>query len=369
MAVSHLCRLAFVPGFTLNSILVTGAAGFIGYHLADRLLNDGYTVVGVDHLSNYYSVELKDSRRARLSAHPRFRFIQLDLADRTATADLFAGEPWDAVLHFAAQPGVRYSQENPAAYIDSNLVALGNVLEGCRQARIGHLVLASSSSVYGTSSSVPFAATDRADQPVSLYAATKRAGELLAHAYSHQYDLPTTVLRLFTVYGPWGRPDMALWKFAEAIVAGQPIETYQVRQINRGPVDGGQVRRDFTYIDDVVEGVMRVLSRPPRSGELRPSDFGQPPETNAPLRVYNLGSHRPEPVSRVIDLLVELLARPALRREAPLPSCELPHTFADIAPLAADFGFTPETPLKVGVWEFVDWWCDWRSDTTRALSR
>ncbi|MEX2170572.1 MAG: NAD-dependent epimerase/dehydratase family protein [Pirellulales bacterium] len=341
----------------MNSILVTGAAGFIGYHLAQRLLNEGYTVVGVDSLSPYYSVELKDSRRARLSAHPRFRFIQLDLADRTATADLFAGGPWDAVLHFAAQPGVRYSQENPAAYIDSNLVVLGNVLEGCREARIGHLVLASSSSVYGTSSSVPFAATDRADQPVSLYAATKRAGELLAHAYSHQYGLPTTVLRLFTVYGPWGRPDMALWKFADAILAGRSIDVY----------NAGQVRRDFTYIDDVVEGVMRVLLRPPQPNELRPSDAGLPPQTDAPLRVYNLGSHCPEPVSRLIDLLEELLAWPAVRRHVPLPRCELPETFADIESFVADFGYRPDTTLEVGVRNFVKWWRDSRQALVTSI--
>jgi UDP-glucuronate 4-epimerase len=340
--------------------LVTGAAGFIGFHVADRLLRDGHSVTGVDNLSPYYSVELKNERRLRLSdAHPKFRFEQLDLSDQHAAAEPFASTQFDAVLHFAAQPGVRYSQDNPSAYVDSNVVALANVLEGCRQSQAGHLVLSSSSSVYGASSSVPFAATDPADQPLSLYAATKRAGELLAHSYSHQYGLPTTVLRLFTVYGPWGRPDMALCRFAEAITAGQPIDVY----------NGGQVRRDFTYIDDVVEGVVRVLPRPPSSGEVRTSDSEQVAQTNAPFRVYNLGSHRPEAVSRVIDLLEQLLARPAHRREVPLPSCELPDTFADIAPLTADFGFTPQTPLELGVRRFVEWWREWRSATNPHQSR
>lgn len=335
----------------MNPILVTGAAGFIGYHVAERLLREGRCVLGVDHLSPYYSVELKEERLARLDAYPDFYCERIDLAERTATAALFAGEPWDAVLHFAAQPGVRYSQENPAAYIDSNLVALANVLEGCRQARVGHLVLASSSSVYGANQSVPFAVADRADHPVSLYAATKRSGELLAHSYSHQFGIPTTILRLFTVYGPWGRPDMALWKFAEAIRTGQPIDTYQSVL-----TEGGQVRRDFTYIDDVVEGVMRVISRPPQPNERRPSDDDHAPQTPAPLRVYNLGSHRPEPISRLIDLLERSLGQPAVRRDMPLPSCELSDTFADIEPLAADFGFRPATGLEMGVERFVEWW-------------
>jgi UDP-glucuronate 4-epimerase len=314
--------------------------------VTERLLREGRCIVGVDHLSSYYSVDLKEDRLARLDAYPDFYCERTDLAERTATAALFASELWDAVLHFAAQPGVRYSQENPAAYIDSNLVALANVLEGCRQSRVGHLVLASSSSVYGANQSVPFSVADRTDHPVSLYAATKRSGELLAHAYSHQFGIPTTILRLFTVYGPWGRPDMALWKFAAAIDAGQPIDCY----------NAGQVRRDFTYIDDVVEGVMRVLPRPPQPNELRPSDASQPPQTPAPLRVYNLGSHRPEQVSRVIDLLERFLGKTAVRRDVPLPSCELPETFADIEPLAADFGFRPATMLEEGVKRFAEWW-------------
>lgn len=334
----------------MNPILVTGAAGFIGFHVAARLLREGRSVVGVDSLNSYYSVELKERRSSVLGELGNFQFAKLDLADREATAELFARGPWEAVLHFAAQPGVRYSLENPAAYVDNNLVALANVLEGCRHAETKHFVLASSSSVYGASQAVPFATADPADHPVSLYAATKRSGELLAHAYCHQFGLPTTVLRLFTVYGPWGRPDMALWKFAAAIDSGQPIDVYRIER------DGGPVRRDFTYVEDVVEGVMRVLPRPPRLNERRPSDDHHSPQTSAPLRVYNIGSHGPEPVSRVIDLLERYLGKPALRRDLPLPSCELPETFANGEPLAADFGFRPETTLEVGVERFVEWW-------------
>ncbi|MEQ8847675.1 NAD-dependent epimerase [Botrimarina sp.] len=330
----------------MSTTLVTGAAGFIGFHLARRLLAEGRPVVGVDNLNAYYDPALKQARLAVLQQDPKFRFIEMELADRDGCAALFEAGGYERVVHLAAQAGVRYSIDNPAAYVDANLVALGNVLEGCRHSRCEHLVFASSSSVYGANKKSPFSVDDRVDHPVSLYAATKKAGELMAHTYSHLYDLPTTCLRFFTVYGPWGRPDMAVYKFTQAMSAGEPIDVY-----NRG-----QMRRDFTYIDDVVGGIAGVLDLPPKRGELRPSDGDSPPASDAPHRVYNLGNNSPVSLEELIATIEAALGVQAERRLLPMQPGDVPETYADIDALTADTGFRPTTPLADGVASFVAWW-------------
>ena len=316
-------------------ILVTGAAGFIGYFVARRLLARGDEVIGVDDLSPYYDVSLKEGRVLRLEADPRFRFPLANLADRAATEGLFESVRPDGVVHLAAQPGVRYSLENPHAYVESNVVAFLNVLEGCRRRPVRHLVFASSSSVYGGNEKVPFAVGDEVDHPVSLYAATKRAGELMAFTYSHLFGVPTTGLRFFTVYGPWGRPDMAPMIFTKAILEGRPIQVF----------NHGNMRRDFTYVDDVVEGVLRVLDRPPG-----PIDRG------ARYKLYNLGHSEPVELLRFVAVLEGLIGRKAEMVMLPMQPGDVPATFADVSDLERDVGFRPETPIERGLAELVKWY-------------
>ena len=317
-------------------VLVTGAAGFIGMHTAAALLDRGDEVVGVDNLDPYYDVALKEARLARLSGRAGFAFERLDLADAEAAARLFREGAFDGVVHLAAQPGVRYSLVNPAAYFRANLDAFGCVLEGCRHARVGHLVYASSSSVYGANHTLPFSEDQPTDHPVSLYAATKKAGEVIAHSYAHLYGLPSTGLRFFTVYGPWGRPDMAPMLFTRAILAGEPIRVF----------NHGRMQRDFTYVDDIVEGVVRVLDRPPAAH----------PATGAPWAIYNIGNHEPVELGTFIAALERLLGRKAVRDLQPMQSGDVPATFASIDRLATMTGFSPKTPLDEGLVRFVRWY-------------
>lgn len=330
----------------LAAILVTGAAGFIGYHLCQRLLDRDATVVGLDNLNPYYDVRLKEARLARLTARPGFRFQRMDVADRAAVERLFAGEPFELVLHMAAQAGVRYAAENPHAYVDSNLVGFLNILEACRHARSKHLVYASSSSVYGANTHVPFSETHGVNHPVSLYAATKRANELMAHSYSHLYRLPTTGLRFFTVYGPWGRPDMALFKFTRAILAGEPIDVY----------NAGKMRRDFTFIDDVADAVLRVAEHVATPDANWSSDQPNPSSSSAPFRLYNIGNRQPVQLLDFIDALEQCLGRRAERRLLPAQPGDVPETYADCSALARDIGFARSTPVREGIARFVDWY-------------
>jgi len=325
-------------------LLVTGAAGFIGATLCERLLARGDEVVGVDNLSAYYDVALKEARLARLAGRTGFAFERLDLADRGRTAGLFGAGRLDAVAHLAAQAGVRYSVEHPEQYVDANLVGFANVLEGCRRAGVEHLLFASSSSVYGLNAKLPFAERDNVDHPVSLYAATKKANELMAHAYAHLYGLPCTGLRFFTVYGPWGRPDMSAFLFVRAILDGRPITLF----------NDGRMRRDFTYIDDIVEGVVRLIDRPPPRRD--PAAAVTPATSTAPWRIYNIGNNQPIELMRYIRVLEDALGRKAQIEFAPLQPGDVVATAADIADLARDAGFRPVTPIEEGVRRFVDWY-------------
>lgn len=328
------------------SILVTGAAGFIGSHVALKLLERGEHVLGFDNLNDYYDVALKKARLGRLVLNPAFRFIQGDIADISATARLFEGEKIARVVHLAAQAGVRYSLTNPHAYIQSNLLGFTNILEGCRHRKVEHLVYASSSSVYGGNQKLPFSEHDSVDHPVSLYAATKKANELMAHTYSHLFRLPTTGLRFFTVYGPWGRPDMALFLFTKAILEGRTIEVF----------NGGKMRRDFTYIDDIVEGVIRVLDRP---AEPDPSFDPMSPDpacSNAPYRVFNIGNNQPVELMTYIETLEACLGRTAAKVFLPLQPGDVPATEADASELEAATGFAPCTPVSEGIKRFVEWY-------------
>jgi UDP-glucuronate 4-epimerase len=327
-------------------ILVTGAAGFIGFHLSRRLLDRGDEVVGLDNLNDYYDVRLKHARLERLAGHERFSFHKIDVADRDAMAALFAREKFDRVVHLAAQAGVRYSLENPHAYVDSNLVGFVNVLEGCRHSKVEHLVYASSSSVYGANTRMPFATHDNVDHPVSLYAATKKANELMAHTYSHLYGLPTTGLRFFTVYGPWGRPDMALFLFTDAILSGRPIDVY----------NHGNMRRDFTYIDDIIEGVVRVTDRVARANPSWSGDDPEPGSSYAPFKVYNIGNHDPVELMTMIETLEDCLGQKAEKNLMPMQPGDVPATYADVEDLMEDVGFKPATPLREGIGQFVAWY-------------
>jgi UDP-glucuronate 4-epimerase len=324
--------------------LVTGAAGFIGAALCDRLLARGDEVVGVDDLNDYYEVSLKQARLARLAGRSGFAFERLDLADRDATAQLFRGGGYDVVVHLAAQAGVRYSLERPDRYVDANLVGFGNVLEGCRHARVAHLVFASSSSVYGLNARLPFGERDNVDHPVSLYAATKKANELMAHAYAQLFGLPCTGLRFFTVYGPWGRPDMAAFLFTRAILEGVPIRVF----------NDGRMQRDFTYIDDAVEGVVRVIDGPPPRAD--PTAVPTPATSTAPWRIYNIGNNRPVELLRYLQVLEDVLGRKATIELAPLQPGDVVATAADIADLEAAAGFAPATPIEEGIRRFVAWY-------------
>lgn len=327
-------------------LLVTGAAGFIGSHTALRLLDRGDEVVGLDNLNDYYDVSLKEARLARLTGKPGFRFVKASVEDRATMADLFQRERFDRVIHLAAQAGVRYSLTNPFAYVDANLQGFMTILEGCRHSGVQHLVYASSSSVYGSNKTVPFSVHHTVDHPVSLYAASKKANELMAHTYSHLYRLPTTGLRFFTVYGPWGRPDMALFIFTKAILEGRPIDVF----------NNGNMERDFTYIDDIVEGVIRTTDR---VAEPNPDWDGHHPDTAtsaAPYRIYNIGNNNPARLTRFIEVIEQCLGRTATRNFLPLQPGDVPATSADVSDLARDVGFSPDTPIEVGVRRFIDWY-------------
>lgn len=334
---------------TASTILVTGAAGFIGMHACERLLARGETVVGIDNLNAYYEVSLKRARLQRLAAYPNFRFVALDVADRTGMAELFDQLRPRVVLHLAAQAGVRYSIDNPHAYADSNLVGFVNVLEGCRAQRVQHLVYASSSSVYGGNAKMPLSESDPIDHPISLYAATKRANELMAHTYSHLFDLPTTGLRFFTVYGPWGRPDMALFKFTRAMLAGETIDVY----------GHGQMVRDFTYVDDIVEGVLRALDRPATPDAAYNPLLPDPATGSAPYRVFNIGNHAPTVLMDYIAAIEAALGTTAQKRYLPVQPGDMQATFADAQRLADWVDFAPATPVAEGVARFVRWFRDY----------
>ena len=327
--------------------LITGAAGFIGYSLSLRLLQMGKPVYGIDTLNSYYDVQIKQDRLAQLKAFEQFTFEQLDVSDRTRTPQLFEQHSFDCVVHLAAQAGVRYSLENPLAYADSNLLGFVNILEGCRHSKVGHLVFASSSSVYGKNRKVPFSTEDRVDYPVSLYAATKKANELMAHSYSHLYDLPMTGLRFFTVYGPWGRPDMAYFKFVDAIAKGRPIDVY----------NHGEMKRDFTYIDDVVEGIIRVMARPTVGLSVAKAKSKQ--TTTAPYKIYNIGNHSPVTLMDFITTIEQAMGKTAEKNMMPMQPGDVPATYADVQELMDDVGFKPDTPLSEGIEKFVTWYRDY----------
>jgi UDP-glucuronate 4-epimerase len=330
---------------TADPILVTGAAGFIGFHVARRLCEQGRAVVGLDNLDAYYDPKLKQARLDRLAPFPHFRFEKLDLADRAGMANLFAAHRFPAVVHLAAQAGVRHSLVDPYVYGDANLGGFLNVLEGCRNG-CGHLLYASSSSVYGGNTRMPFRTTDNVDHPLSLYGATKKANELMAHAYAHLFALPATGLRFFTVYGPWGRPDMAMWLFAAAISEGRPIRLF----------NHARMRRDFTYIDDVVEAVVRLIDKPPTGNPAWLGDAPDPATSRAPWRVYNIGNSRPVEVTEVVRLIEQAVGRPAVRELVPMQPGDVPETCADVGDLAAAVGFAPKTPIEEGIGRFVEWY-------------
>ncbi len=327
-------------------ILITGCAGFIGMHVCARLLARGDEVVGIDNLNDYYDVNLKEARLARLILQPGFRFVKLDIAARDGMAALFAAERPQRVINLAAQAGVRYSLQNPHAYIESNVTGFTNILEGCRHNGVEHLVYASSSSVYGGNEKLPFSEHDSVDHPVSLYAATKKANELMAHTYSHLYGLPATGLRFFTVYGPWGRPDMALFLFTRAMLEDRPLEVY----------NHGRMQRDFTYIDDIVEGVLRVLDRPPAADPAFDKQRPDPATSWAPWRVFNIGNHQPVELMAYIEALEAALGKPAEKNFLPLQPGDVPATSADTVELGRITGFVPATPVAEGVRRFVDWY-------------
>jgi len=327
-------------------VLVTGAAGFIGSALSLRLLDRGDEVVGIDNLNDYYDIELKKSRLARTQDHPGYTDIRIDLEDREGIAALFSEHKPDSVVNLAAQAGVRYSIENPLAYVDTNLLGFANILEGCRHNQVGHLVYASSSSVYGSNTNMPFSVHDNVDHPVSLYAASKKANELMAHTYSHLYRIPTTGLRFFTVYGPWGRPDMALFKFTHNILAGKPIDVF----------NHGNHRRDFTYIDDIVEGVIRVLDRIPGPNPEWSGDVPDSATSTAPYQLYNIGNNNPVELMRYIEVLEECLGKKAEKNMLPLQPGDVPATYADISDLVRDVNYKPDMSIEQGIANFVDWY-------------
>lgn len=330
-------------------IIVTGVAGFIGYHVSERLLQRGDEVVGIDSISDYYDVQIKHDRLARLDKNSNFSFHKQDLAERETTADLFKKTAAQRVIHLAAQAGVRYSLENPHAYVDSNLAGFMNILEACRHNPVEHLVYASSSSVYGANTRLPFSVHDNVDHPVSLYAASKKANELMAHTYSHLYRIPTTGLRFFTVYGPWGRPDMALFKFTQCILQNKPIDVY----------NNGEHMRDFTYIDDIVEGVIRTADRIPEPNPDWSSDQPDPGTSNAPYRLYNIGNHSPVKLMDFIGLIESALGRKAEMNMLPMQPGDVYATYADVDDLMRDVGFSPATQLEEGIPRFIEWYRDY----------
>jgi UDP-glucuronate 4-epimerase len=335
----------------MKKVLLTGAAGFIGYHVAEVLLNRGSLVVGVDNLNDYYDPRLKHARLARLDGRNGFSFHKIDLQDTDAVGTLFSETRPDQVIHLAAQAGVRYSLTNPHAYVSSNVQGTLNVLEGCRHNDVGHLVYASSSSVYGANTKLPFSVGDSVDHPVSIYAASKKSNELFAHSYSHLYRIPTTGLRFFTVYGPWGRPDMAMFKFADAILRDEPIDVY----------GQGEMWRDFTYVDDIVEGITRLVDVPAAPNPDWNGASPDPGTSNAPYRIYNIGNNNPVKLTHLIEVLEQKLGRKARRNYLPMQPGDVPSTYADVQALTDAVGFKPATPIEVGVGRFVDWYNEWRS--------
>ena len=332
--------------FEYKNVLVTGAAGFIGFQLSKRLLDNGINVVGLDNLNPYYSVKLKEDRLAQLEGHPRFTFARLDLADRADMERLFAANRFDVVVNLAAQAGVRYSLKNPQAYIEANIVGFTNILEGCRHHAVKHLVFASSSSVYGANTKMPFSVHHNVDHPVSLYAASKKANELMAHTYSHLYGLACTGLRFFTVYGPWGRPDMALFLFTDAILKGRPIQVF----------NHGRMQRDFTYIDDIVEGVVRVMGRLPAPNPAWSGDRPDPGTSYAPYKIYNIGNNQPVELNAFIATIESVLGRTAQKEFLDMQPGDVPATYADVDDLMADVGFKPATPIREGIERFIAWY-------------
>ncbi len=330
-------------------VLVTGVAGFIGFYVAQRLLADGRRVVGIDNLNSYYDPRLKEARLEILKTQRGFSFVKLDLADRAGIKALFAQHRFPAVIHLAAQAGVRYSLENPHAYVDANLEGFINILEGCRHHGCEHLLFASSSSVYGANTKLPFSVKDNVDHPISLYAATKKANELMAHSYSHLYGLPATGLRFFTVYGPWGRPDMEMFIFAKAILAGQPVRLF----------NHGRMRRDFTYVDDVVQAIVRLVCRPTKGNPDWDGNRPDPARSRAPWTIYNIGNNHPEELTHVISLLEQEFGRPAIREMLPMQPGDVEATYADVADLERDIGFRPATPIEEGIARFAKWYRDY----------
>jgi len=326
-------------------ILITGVAGFIGYHLAKRLVLENIQVYGIDNLNKYYDVNLKKDRLAQLNAFEKFTFQLMDLSDRPAMVQLFQTQDFDCVVNLAAQAGVRYSIDNPHTYVDSNLTGFVNLLEGCRNSKVKHLVFASSSSVYGANKKIPFSVDDEVNHPISLYAATKKANELIAYTYSHLYDIPITGLRFFTVYGPWGRPDMAYFKFVKAIEQGNPIDVYNF----------GNMQRDFTYIDDVIEGIVRVMNKPPIPTA---DEFGQ---IAASYKLYNIGNNNPVSLSRFIEVIEQALGKVAQKNFLPMQPGDVPITYADVDELMRDVGFKPDTSIEQGITKFVQWYRDYYS--------
>ena len=341
----------------MSRILVTGAAGFIGYHVCKELLKLGHTVIGMDNLNSYYSVQLKRDRLAQIQNYPQFQFHRIDLSDRGEMEWLFAEYQPEFVIHLAAQAGVRYSLENPHAYADSNLVGFLNILEGCRAGAVKHLVFASSSSVYGANRTMPFSVHHNVDHPLSLYAATKKANELMAHTYSHLYQIPSTGLRFFTVYGPWGRPDMATYKFAKAILAGQPIDVYNY----------GKMRRDFTYIDDIVEGIVRLMTYIPEPDANWSGHTPDPSSSQAPYRVYNIGNNQPVALLDFIETLENCLGVSAQKNLLPLQPGDVLETYADVDDLSEAVGFKPKTSIQDGLQQFVDWYREYHAIAAPAL--
>jgi UDP-glucuronate 4-epimerase len=337
----------------MKKVLVTGAAGFIGFHLSKRLVDRGDDVVGLDNLNDYYDVNLKLDRLKQLKFERNFRPVRIDLSDRESVSRLFSEERFDVVVNLAAQAGVRYSLKNPYAYADSNVSGFLNVLEGCRHHGVKHLVFASSSSVYGANTKMPFSVHDNVDHPVSLYAATKKANELMAHTYSNLYALPCTGLRFFTVYGPWGRPDMAYFLFTKAILEGRPIDVFNY----------GKMQRDFTYIDDIIEGVVRVMDRIPEANPLWSGDNPDPSTSYAPYKLYNIGHNSPVELMRFIEVLEDCLGKTAAKNLLPIQPGDVPATYADIADLTRDVGFRPSTTIEEGIKKFVDWYKEYYKDS------
>jgi len=329
-----------------RKVLVTGAAGFIGFHLSERLTKLGNEVIGLDNLNDYYDVNLKIDRLRQMEGRGNFRFLRLDLADRNSMSELFSRERFDVVVNLAAQAGVRYSLINPHAYIENNISGFLNILEGCRRHQVKHLVFASSSSVYGANTKMPFSVHQNVDHPVSLYGATKKANELMAHAYSGLFKIPCTGLRFFTVYGPWGRPDMVLFLFTKAILNGKPIDVFNY----------GRMRRDFTYIDDIIEGVARVMDRIPEPNPQWDGDRPDPASGSGPYRLYNIGNNNPVELMRFIEVLENCLGKKAEKHLLPMQAGDVPATFADVDDLMKDVGFKPSTPIEIGVQRFVEWY-------------